>query len=437
MSSSQPADKRKPKRAHGPTVNALKRAKYEAKQQRLRQASSHQDQPFGATWFADKEEYAVFLTLEDVRDIRKLKSGVDSADIGDDARRARIAKIAEWVEPFFDLKDSRKGDDGEKERLFISEGTEAVRMMVQRCEPSFTASTQAMKASIPASVNFPPPIRVVSILSKPATFFDPPTKLLGDVDLFIKRTSTAPPFKVIIASEEALSEIAGFAIARGAMACGVVPTYMKEHGYAWMKQLLVKETKTVPNTIEDGPKQKPIRRLLALDAISNAANMGSILRTAAAFSIDAIILSDDSCDAWYRQSVRVSLGHVASVPTLRVADWERGLQHDSVMDGIGDKEGLPRVLKWLRQQMKTECFAAVVDDEAGKGFPPLVALETDQSCGASSWCIVLGNEGSGICDEVIRECDKRIKIGMAGGVDSLSLPIAAGILMHSLSNRST
>jgi tRNA G18 (ribose-2'-O)-methylase SpoU len=46
---------------------------------------------------------------------------------------------------------------------------------------------------------------------------------------------------------------------------------------------------------------------------------------------------------------------------------------------------------------------------------------------------VLGNEGHGIRDIVIQECDKRVKIGMASGVDSLSLPIAAGILLHGLS----
>mmetsp|Transcript_1118 Transcript_1118/g.2030 ORF Transcript_1118/g.2030 Transcript_1118/m.2030 type:complete len:115 (-) Transcript_1118:778-1122(-) len=110
--------------------------------------------------------------------------------------------------------------------------------------------------------------------------------------------------------------------------------------------------------------------------------------------------------------------------------------------------------------MNVECFAAVVDDDASsdvtscnrnsncdssskttstKLFPPLVTLESlSQPSNGSirgntrSWCCVLGNEGHGISDEVIQECDNRIRIGMAKGVDSLSLPVAAGILMHGL-----
>ena len=137
-----------------------------------------------------------------------------------------------------------------------------------------------------------------------------------------------PPFKIVIADEEALSEIAGFRIARGAMACGAIPDYMQRNGYSWLKRILSTGTAKFPAMAIPTNKPKPVRRLLALDAVSNAANMGSIIRTAAAFSIDAIILSDDSCDPWYRQSVRTSMGHVITVPIIRVSDWENGRRDD-------------------------------------------------------------------------------------------------------------
>jgi tRNA G18 (ribose-2'-O)-methylase SpoU len=171
--------------------------------------------------------------------------------------------------------------------------------------------------------------------------------------------------------------------------------------------------------------------------------MGSIIRTAAAFSIDAIILSDDSCDAWYRQSVRTSMGHVISVPIIRVADWEKDFSKVAARDDNVKRNGLASCLRWLRECLNVECFAAVVDDTGdindgkdgdGTCFPPLVSLESSLDCGCRSWCCVLGNEGHGIRDVVIQECEKRLKIGMASGVDSLSLPIAAGILMFGLSN---
>jgi len=131
------------------------------------------------------------------------------------------------------------------------------------------------------------------------------------------------------------------------------------------------------------------------------------------------------------------MGHVVSVPILRVADWERGINNDHEGDGYDSKiVGLAGVLRWLREKMSVECFAAVVDGNRKQRSPPLVTLEADHECGCRSWCCVLGNEGHGIREEVIQKCDKRLKIGMASGVDSLSLPIAAGILMHGLGSRS-
>lgn len=462
------------KRVFGPAVHAIKRAKYEAKQERQRKALlQQQGNPTHnkwASWFVGREEYAAFLTVEDVRDIRKLRlraggnggktppaAADDERKEGTTAKTRRIAEIAKWIEPFFDLKEMPKTSSTEERRLFISEGTEAVRMMMQRCEPcTETNSPDATPSYDNESPLSPPPVRLLSILSKPATFFDSPTHLLLDVEKrnFINGSSSSslssvPPFKIIIASEEALSEIAGFPIARGAMACGVVP--VQSNACSWLKQLLLPCTTssecdssmkfhTTIDTEHHGKKR--IRRILALDAVSNTSNMGSILRTAAALSIDAIIVSDDSCDAWYRQSVRVSLGHVVNVPVLRVADWERGAAINDDNTCNDEVDGMARVLRWLRRHTNVECYAAVVEDDLSEGgnqsiYPPLVTLENDETCGKRSWCCVLGSESSGIRGEVIRECDKRIKIGMASGVDSLSLPVAAGILMHGLGSRSS
>jgi len=430
MSASSSSENHKSKApAHGPTVHAIKRAKYEAKQEHRRQSLLQQStaQPPWSSWFIGREDYAVYITLDDVRAIRLLGRGYDGLD-ADNEKTLRLRRVAEWIAPFFDLKEkpnARKED----EQIFISEGTEAVRMMIQRCEMiNDNAATSSLNDELS-----PPPLRLLSILSKPASFFDHPTKLIDALDKRMGASSASKPsFKIVIADEEALSEIAGFSIARGAMACAVIPNYMQKHAYAWLTNLLF-------NT----DQHKPIRRLIALDAVTNAANMGSIIRTAAAFSIDAIILSDDSCDAWYRQSVRTSMGHVISVPIIRVADWEKDFSKVAARDDNVKRNGLASCLRWLRECMNVECFAAVVDDDgdnsdgkAGNGtcLPPLVSLESALDCGCRSWCCVLGNEGHGIRDIVIQKCDKRLKIGMASGVDSLSLPIAAGILMFGLSN---
>ena len=51
------------------------------------------------------------------------------------------------------------------------------------------------------------------------------------------------------------------------------------------------------------------------------------------------------------------------------------------------------------------------------------------------YCVVFGNEGFGIRDEVARVCDKKVKIRMSEEVDSLSIAIAAGIFCNGLVER--
>jgi len=460
---------RRKKAAHGPTLNAIKKAKYEAKQKKVQ--TKTKNHPSQSSWFNGREDYAVYITVEDVRTIKR-KRNCKSNTLNISQSENRLMHIATWIEPFFDMQKkeipsisstntNNTINDEEKDRLFIAEGTETVRMMIQQCEAAtITHNTSNGDNTCAQVTNFndiqqhqPPPIRLVTILSKPATFFDKPIHLFGDIEQrnLINKSSTtsndnisSPPFKIVIANEDALTEICGFKIARGAMACGVIPTFMQSNGYTWLKRLLKPKEVTIPSTINALQQNRPIRKILAIDAISNAANMGSIIRTAAAFSIDAIILSNDSCDAWYRQSVRCSMGHVINIPIMRVADCEQSISNDNeAVKGDGDVSGLAKVLRWLRS-MNVECLAAVVDDDKDDiksnnkavKLPPLVSLEANHQKFESSWCCVLGNEGNGIREEVIRECDKRIKISMASSVDSLSLPIAAGILMYTLSSRS-
>jgi tRNA G18 (ribose-2'-O)-methylase SpoU len=47
----------------------------------------------------------------------------------------------------------------------------------------------------------------------------------------------------------------------------------------------------------------------------------------------------------------------------------------------------------------------------------------------------MGNEGNGISPPVLQACTHLLRIDMASGVDSLSVPIAAGILLHGLKER--
>ena len=419
--------------AHGPDINAAKKRKYEAKQRRL-QAAAASDVNESSTftrgrWFEGRASYAAHVTVEDIRAIRLARdcNGKSTNDAVVSERHepsdVRLQQIARWIEPFFDLKDTPTVAIGER-RLFVAEGTEPVRMMIQKCHIEPFESTGDGSCE-----EMPPPPRLVSVLVKPAPFFQDPVNLLREMEVrnLVRSEDpvASPPFNVIVANEDVISEIVGFKSARGALACGLVPAYNNGAHDCLFRCLL--------GRMSDAAGSKS-RRLLALDNVSNTANLGSILRTAAAFGVHAVILSDGCCDAWYRQSVRVSMGHVLTVPIFRVAELRLAI----LSSGADPEElsDLPRVLRWLRGN-GIKCLASVVDvDECGCSKspidPPLAALEKFKGAEVDSWCLVLGNEGHGISSEVIQACDERIRIGMSNGVDSFSLPVAAGILLHGI-----
>lgn len=54
---------------------------------------------------------------------------------------------------------------------------------------------------------------------------------------------------------------------------------------------------------------------------------------------------------------------------------------------------------------------------------------------SNRWCCVMGNEANGITSDVVATCRHSIRIDMELGVDSLSVPIATGILLHGIRER--
>ena len=71
--------------------------------------------------------------------------------------------------------------------------------------------------------------------------------------------------------------------------------------------------------------------------------MGAIFRCAAAFGIDAVIVSPRCADPLYRRSVKVSMGAVFAIPYARMSNWYDGLAQlraagATVEDKIDDSE---------------------------------------------------------------------------------------------------
>ena len=141
-------------------------------------------------------------------------------------------------------------------------------------------------------------------------------------------------------------------------------------------------------------------KFLLLSSLQDPGNLGTILRTAAAFGINGVILSDDCPDLYSLKVLRAAMGGVFKLPLLVTQDL--GTEIDRLREnGI--------------------CvYAAALSKDA-------VSVR-DANLGKGS-AIVIGNEGSGLSQQLIDRCDVRLLIPMEPGNESLNAATAAGILL--------
>ncbi len=152
-------------------------------------------------------------------------------------------------------------------------------------------------------------------------------------------------------------------------------------------------------TSEALPKDFP-RGCLILSSLQDPGNVGTILRSAAAFGPTDVILSADCPDPASPKVLRAAMG-------VRRAF----LTHD-VVDTIGE----------LRSR-GTAVFAAALGTES-------VPVDEVTLAGAA---VVIGNEGRGLAENVIAACDKSVILPIAEGCESLNAAMAAAVFAWELS----
>ena len=149
------------------------------------------------------------------------------------------------------------------------------------------------------------------------------------------------------------------------------------------------------------------RRVLVLEDINDHTNVGAIFRNAAAFGMDAVLLSPRCADPLYRRSIKVAMGAVFSVPYARIEDWYAG----------------PDVLHEY-------------------GFQVLALTPARDSCvigevtPSSRVALLLGSEGHGLSDRWMLGADVRVHVPMQGDIDSLNVAAASAVAAYAVSQAS-
>jgi TrmH family RNA methyltransferase len=139
-------------------------------------------------------------------------------------------------------------------------------------------------------------------------------------------------------------------------------------------------------------------KLILLENVQDPGNVGTILRTADAFSADGLLLVNGCADLYNPKTVRATMGAVFRCPV-----WNCDV---SVLRELLTASGLPLYGAALR---KDTVDARSVD--------------------YSRCAIAIGSEGKGLCAQMLDICDRTVLIPMQAHCESLNAAIAATVLL--------
>lgn len=147
-------------------------------------------------------------------------------------------------------------------------------------------------------------------------------------------------------------------------------------------------------------KEEPLF-LLILDEIEDPHNLGSILRTADASGVDAVIIPKHRSVGLTSTVAKVSTGAIERVPVVRVTNLSQTIE-----------------------KLKKENIWVFGTDMKGKS---IFGMDANLPL-----AVVIGNEGKGISPGVRKHLDGMLTIPMKGKVQSLNASVAAALIMYSV-----
>lgn len=149
---------------------------------------------------------------------------------------------------------------------------------------------------------------------------------------------------------------------------------------------------------------KDKKRLAVLMDVVNPANVGAIIRSAAALGMDGVLLTHPSVDPLTRRVSRVSMGSVFQIP------WVKAPQEES--DGLA-------LIRMLHSYGFKTVAMALTSDSTG--------IDNKEIRSNEKLAVLMGTEGTGLPKGVIESSDYRVMIPMHHNVDSLNVSAAAAI----------
>jgi TrmH family RNA methyltransferase len=191
--------------------------------------------------------------------------------------------------------------------------------------------------------------------------------------------------------------------------------HCREHDIP-VKQITDKDLATLSDTVNSqgvlGIVNKPetlvelldMKFLLAVDSGRDPGNVGTIIRTADGFGIDAVLLGADSVDLYNEKVLRSTMGSIFHIPVVENVD--------------------------LVQQLK------ILKDGGFTIYSSEIQGDTDyhRHQYSNRKVIIVGNESRGIASDIAALADVRLRIPLHGQAESLNMSVATGILLSEAVN---
>jgi tRNA G18 (ribose-2'-O)-methylase SpoU len=195
-----------------------------------------------------------------------------------------------------------------------------------------------------------------------------------------------PEVPVLVVPQAVMDEVSGFNIHRGCLA------------------LVERPRRASWQAVAEGAS-----RLVVLEHVSDADNVGSIFRCAAAFGAQGVLLGPACADPLYRKAIRTSMAATLAVP-------------------FADAEPWPDVLRTLQQHGWD--VVGLTPHEGGSLWKSDLGVASTRRT-----ALVAGHEGDGLSAAALAACSTRARIPMASGVDSLNVGVSVGVSLYELARR--
>ena len=211
---------------------------------------------------------------------------------------------------------------------------------------------------------------------KPLSLLCEQKHIIGDAAEIISQNKD---LTIYTGSREILQNITGYTLTRGVLCAMQRPKF-----------------KTVEEICHNAS------RIVVIDTVSDASNVGAIFRSAAALGIDAILLTPTTCDALNRRAIRVSMGTVFQIK------WTYFSGNLNELNGIGFKTA-----------------AMALTDNS-------ISIKNSRLKQEKRLSLGVGSEGYGLSQKTINSADYTVKIPMHNNVDSLNVAAASAIAFWEL-----